>query len=176
MTDPNALLMGAGVPATKPQYKGHTVTIDRITNVEAVQRVDFKTRLPLFYEDKKPQMQIVVTGETSERNPDNPDDNGLRKMYIKGQARQAVRDAVIAASAQGLENGGALALQWYDDKPPEQVGMSPQKLHKAQYRPPAVSALLGDQGQPSGQQAPQGGDQPAPTGDLFAPLVGTDVI
>lgn len=132
--------MGGGVPAIKPTNKNVPVRIDKITAVEAVQQTDIKTRAPLFYDNGQPKMQIVVTGLTSERDPERGNDDGMRKLYIKGQARAAVREAVLEAGAEGLELGGALALVWFDDKAPTGPGMSPQKLHKAQYQRPAVDA------------------------------------
>lgn len=163
-SDPNALLMGAGVPAIKPQTKNVPVRIDKITGVEATQQTDFKTRAPVFYDNGQPKMQIVVTGYTSERNPDTPNDDGLRRLYVKGQARVAVREAVLEANADGLEIGGALALVWYDDKPAEQPGMSPQKLHRAQYQRPTAGAVTTN------------GQTSSPPADLFTTTSSDDIL
>lgn len=160
LTDPNALLMGGGVPAIKPTNKNVPVRIDKITAVEAVQQTDIKTRAPLFYDNGQAKMQIVVTGYTSERDPERSNDDGMRKLYVKGQARVAVREAVIEAGAEGLEIGGALALVWYDDKAATQPGMSPQKLHRAQYQRPTADAVAAS----------------SPPADLFASTSGDDIL
>lgn len=162
MSDANALLMSGGVPSIKPQTKNVPVRIDKITAVEASQQTDFKTRAPLFYDNQQPKMQVVVTGLTSERDPDRPNDDGMRKLYVKGQMKAAVREAVLAANAPGLEIGGSLAVVWFDEKAPDAPGLSPQKLHRAQYQRPAADA---------GTAAAS-----SPPADLFATTSGDDIL
>jgi hypothetical protein len=173
-SDANDLLMGSGIPAATFDTRGDVVkgTIARIT---ATQQTDFTTRAPLFYEDGKPRMQIVITLRTDLRDPETAHDDGQRKLYVKGQLQQAVRAAVLAAGAEGLEDGGTLAVQWADEKPPEKRGNNPQKIYVAQYRPPQRGGdLLGTNGgaqqvayQPSPPQ--QTYQPPQPAGSLFEP-------
>lgn len=156
--DPNDLLMGSGIPAAAFPNKGDIVkgTIARIT---ATQQTDFQTKAPLFYEDGNPRMQIVITLRTDLRDPTVTHDDGQRKLYVKGQLQQAVRAAVLAAGAEGLEEGGTLAVQWVDEKAPERRGNNPQKIYIAQYRPPQRAGdLLGINGGQQQQAPPQQGD------------------
>jgi hypothetical protein len=175
--DPNDLLMGSGIPAAVFPNRGDIVkgTIARIT---ATQQTDFQTKAPLFYEDGNPRMQIVVTLRTDLRDPEITHDDGQRKLYVKGQMQQAIRAAVIAAEAEGLEDGGTLAVQWADEKAPERRGNNPQKIYVAQYRPPQRAGdLLGiGNGAQQPQPAPQAAQTytpppvaPQPAGSLFEP-------
>jgi hypothetical protein len=162
MSDPNQLLMGTGIPSVKFERKGQIVK-GKIHSVELQQQRDFKTRELLTWDDGKPMMQIVVTLQTDERNPENPNDDGMRRLFVRRQMQQAVRTAVVQAGATGLEPGGTLAVQWFDEEPPETVGMSPKKLYQAQYVPPAqaqASDLLG-----ASQPAEPAAVQPHPTTD-----------
>lgn len=173
LSDPNALLMGTGVPSAKFPVLNSTVVIDPITDVQASQQVDFKTRKPLFYDDRSPRMQIIVTGQTTDRDPTTEHDDGIRKLYVKGQMRQAVRDAVVAAGAAGLETGGALAIQWVgeEDAGP---GMNPKKLFSAQYRRPPAQGMANLLEQPAQPSAPA---QAQPATSLFQPATaGADLI
>jgi hypothetical protein len=170
LSDANALLMGTGVPSTKPAVINATVVLDPILDVEAAQQVDFKTRKPLFYDDRKPRMQIICTGQTTERDPAIDHDDGVRKLYIKGQMRQAVRDAVVAAGARGLERGGSLAVQWVgeEDAGP---GMNPKKLFSAQYRRPPTG------NNPSITRGPEPAQpQPSQAANLFAAAANADEL
>lgn len=141
MTDANSLLMGTGVPGAKFPTIG-TVVKGRITAVDSGQQVDFKTKAPLFYDDGKPRMQIVVTLATDIRDPEIPNDDGVRKLYVKGQMQKAIRDAVVAAGAEGLEIGGTIAVQFTAEKPSETRGFNPSKVYVAQYARPAAGMLL----------------------------------
>jgi hypothetical protein len=133
--DANRVLMG-GVPSAKFDVKGQVVK-GEVVSVELQQQKDFKTKALLTWPDGNPMMQIVVTLQTNERDPDIVADDGMRKLYVKKQMQQAVRTAVVQANATGLEVGGTLAVQWADETPPEQPGMSPMKIYVAQYAPPA---------------------------------------
>lgn len=165
--------MGTGVPSAKFPVLNSSVVLDPITDVEASQQVDFKTRKPLFYDDRKPRMQIIVTGKTSERDSTIENDDGMRKLYVKGQMRQAVRDAVVAAGAAGIEPGGALAIQWVGEEDAGQ-GMNPKKVYAAQYRRPPAQGTANLLDQPAQPAAPAA--QPAPATNLFQPAAAGDLI
>lgn len=173
-TDPNELLMGSGIPAAAFDNRGDVVK-GIISRIAASQQTDFNTKAPLFYEDGKPRMQIIITLRTDLRSLETPHDDGQRKLYIKGQLQQAIREAVLAAGAEGLEDGGTLAVQWIDERQPEKRGHNPQKIYVAQYRPPQRAGdLLGTSngGQPQGntfRQPPPQQPAPQPAGSLFEP-------
>lgn len=173
----NDFLMSGGAPAAKFPTIGTTVA-GTITQQPEVQQIrDFSTGEPLYWPDGKPKMQLVVTLATDQRDPQTPDDDGRRRLYVKGLMRTAIRDAVRKAGARGLEVGGRLEVTYVADG--ERKGnLNPPKLYKAAYTPPqAASAddyLNGpddpDGGSGSGGGAGNGGGAPTAPGqpDLSA--------
>lgn len=134
--DPNNILMGGGIPSAKFEELG-TTRKGVITNVESVQQRDYDNDELLFWDDGQPRMQVVVTMATDDRDPDVEDDDGIRKLYIKGQMTKAVRDACRkAGSPGGLELGGTLAVKWDHSLEPKKKGMSGAKQYVAQYARP----------------------------------------
>lgn len=144
--DPNEFLNSTGVPSAKFPTIG-TVVKGRIEHLDVQQQRDFTTGEPKTYDDGKPAMQLVVTLATDERDPEISDDDGMRRLFAKGQLLAAIRTAVRQAGAQ-LSPGGTLAVQYTADKPSEKRGMNPAKVYVAQYKAGvasqgAVDDLLG---------------------------------
>lgn len=137
--DANDILMGSGSPALKFETVGtlHTGTI--AAEPTATQQTDFRTKTPETWPDGAPKMQIVVQVSTTLRDPQKPDDDGTRTLYIKGkELTSAIRAAVRASGANGLHTGGVLTVQYVGDGQ-AQAGMNAPKLYAASYQPPAVS-------------------------------------
>lgn len=134
-------LMGGGVTSAKFPVIGTTIS-GRITERPTVeQQKDFTTGEPKFWEDGKPQMQLVVTLATNEIDPANPDDDGSRRVYVKGQMKNAVAQAVRTAGARGLEVGGILSVTYSMDGIAKNPRFNAPKNFTAQYTPAATVAL-----------------------------------
>lgn len=134
-------LMGGGVTSAKFPTIGTTVN-GRITERPTVeQQKDFTIGEAKFWDDGSPQMQLVVTLATSERDPANPDDDGARRVYVKGQMKTAVAQAVRAAGARGLEVGGLLSVTYSADGVAKNPRFNAPKNFTAQYTPAATVAL-----------------------------------
>jgi hypothetical protein len=157
-TDPNAWLMGGSVPSAKFETHGDTVTGVITDTPEVRPQTDFDSGQPLFWDDGKPKMQLVVTLATDQRDPGNADDDGTRRVYVKGKLQQAVAQAVRKAGAKGLEVGGTLTVTYVGDDEPKRKGMSGAKLYTAEYTA-AASAFLAT------------GELPAPAAPTAAPSV-----
>lgn len=143
LPDANDLLMGGGIPAAKFPTIG-TVVKGTVKNWETTQQTDFDTGKPLFWDDGKPRLQVVITIQTDERDPEVEHDDGLRKLYVKGQMQKAVSGAIRAAGRPGLEVGAQIAVQ-FNSEEPQQRG-NPKKVYVAQYAGPDLTAgpdLLG---------------------------------
>jgi len=155
-SSPNQLLMGGGIPAAKFDAPGATIT-GTISNLEAAPQTDFQTGEPLTWKDGSPRMQVVATLEgTNHRDPSNPEDDGARKVYIKGRnLTNAIRDAVRKAGATGLDTGGTLQVTYTGDGAAER-GLNPPKTYAATYTAPASAAntALGLAQQPQAPAAP----------------------
>lgn len=117
------------------------------------------TGKPRTWPDGRPREQLVVTlrcdgqrgGAQDERNPQNPHDDGRRRLYVKGYMVAAVREALQAAGAQGLRVGGELYVAWVDEQPAKTAGFDPARLWKARYVAPTTAVLQG-----GAEQQPQG--------------------
>jgi hypothetical protein len=134
--NPNDFLLAGGVPSAKFPSIG-TAVKGTIEHLEVTQQRDFTTGEPKFYDDGKPANQLVVTLSTDERDPEVTDDDGTRRLFVRGQMLAAVRSAVRAAKSQLLV-GGTLAVKYVSDKPAEKRGMNPAKQYEAAYRPPVA--------------------------------------
>lgn len=134
-------LMGGGVASAKFPTIGTTVN-GRITERPTVeQQKDFTTGEAKFWDDGSPQMQLVVTLATSERDPANPDDDGARRVYVKGQMKTAVAQAVRSTGARGLEVGGILSVTYSADGVAKNPRFNAPKNFTAHYTPAATVAL-----------------------------------
>lgn len=89
----------------------------------------------LYWDDEKtqPRWQLVVKIQTDERLDD--DDDGIRAIYVSGQMKTAIQDALKAAKVKKLEVGGILAVKFV-----EQIinkNDFRQNMFAAQYIPPS---------------------------------------
>lgn len=134
-------LMGGSVPSAKFPTLGTTIS-GRITTEPTVeQQRDYTTGEPKFWDDGKPQMQMVVALATTERDPQVQDDDGTRRLYVKGQLKNAVAQAVRAAGARGLEVGGVLTVKYVRDGERKNPRFNAPKEYAAQYVPAATAEL-----------------------------------
>ena len=109
------------------------------------QQTDIKTGAPVTWDDGQPKMQLVVKLQTEQRDADDPEDDGIRSLYISGgfkraSTQKAIADAVRAAKAKGLEVGGTLAVKFTGEEPSSVRGFNPAKLYAARYEPPTQKA------------------------------------
>jgi hypothetical protein len=144
--DPNEFLTATGVPSAKFPEIGATVK-GVVQHLEVGQQRDFTSGELKTWDDGKPMMQLVVTLATDEHDPTVDNDDGSRRLFVKGQMLQAIRGAVRGANSQLLV-GGTLVVKYVADKPAERKGMNPAKQYEAAYKPPvagqqAANDLLG---------------------------------
>ncbi|GGY29875.1 hypothetical protein GCM10010363_07950 [Streptomyces omiyaensis] len=165
------LMGGGGAPTAKFPMPGTTVS-GRITQKPTVeQQRDIKTGDSKFWSDGNPMMQLVVTVQTDLRDPTIDEDDGRRRLFVKGVMKNAIADAVRMAGARGLEVGGTIAVTYTHDGVAKERGMSPPKQYTATYTPAAQAALhTPDPGTTAPQQyaPPPAAPAPAPA----APPVG----
>jgi hypothetical protein len=139
--DPNAFLMGGGVPSASFKKHGDKITGTICEPPITQQQRDYTTNEPKFWEDGNPMWHLVVTLQTDTTSDDIEDDDGRRRIYLKNNSKKAVSDAVREAGAKALEVGGILTLCYMDDGKAGKKGMQPPKLYEAEYVPPSQAAL-----------------------------------
>lgn len=144
-----------------------------------VQQRDFKTGDLKFWNDGNPAMQLVITvdtrqGKHPEIDPSVPGDDGVRRLFIKGQMIEAFKIAFRKSGAKGLREGGEAYVAWISD---EVIGggNNDKKIYAAEYTPPVAGAETdsvfgGTSTQPAPElvTAPPAAAQPA--ADPWAPL------
>lgn len=136
--DANALIMGeGGAPTAKFGHVGDTHR-GRIVEMTTRQQKSIKGEL-LTWDDGSPKMMAVLTIQTDERDPSIEDDDGKRRLFVKGDMVRAVREAVRGAGRKMVELGGEVAVQYTGDGQARGVGYNPPKLYRAGYKPPAVA-------------------------------------
>lgn len=140
--DANSFLMGGGGAVTAKFPTPGTVVGGHITEPPKVeQQRDIQSGDKKFWSDGNPMMQLVVTVQTDQRDPAIEDDDGKRRIFVKGQMRNAVADAVRNAGAKGLEVGGILRVRYTHDGEQKQRGFSAPKQYEAHYTPAAAAQL-----------------------------------
>lgn len=157
------LMGGGGAPAafTADDATG-TRRGGRITEQPQLrQQTDFDTGELLTWDDGNPRMQLIVTVATDQRDPANPDDDGQRRFYVKGNLQGAVKEAVKKSGAPGLEVGGSLFVTRTGRDEPKKRGMSGAWLHSAEYIPAATNFVANGDGGTAAQNghAQQGGSE-----------------
>ena len=165
--DANSFLMGGGgAPTAKFPTPGTTIGGSVTEQPQLEQQRDIKTGEKKFWSNGDPMMQLVVTVQTDQRDPAIEDDDGKRRIFVKGQMKNAVADAVRATGAKGLEVGGTLWVRYTHDGQSAGTGMSPPKQYEARYVAAATNVLGAHQPQapaPAPQQAlPAQQQAPAP--------------
>ncbi|MFD7990764.1 hypothetical protein [Streptomyces mexicanus] len=161
--DANSFLMGGGGAPTAKFPTPGTVVGGRITEPPTVeQQRDIQTGEKKFWADGNPMMQLVVTVQTDQRDPSIEDDDGRRRIFVKGQMKNAVADAVRNAGAKGLEVGGILRVRYTHDGTPKQRGFSAPKQYEAHYTPAAQAEFGTPAAAPAPAPAPAAPPAPAP--------------
>jgi hypothetical protein len=135
MSDGNDLLMGSGGKGAKFETMGDTVVGTVADTPKKQQMKKWKSTELDFWPSGDPKMQVIVTLQTDQRDPGNPQDDGKRVLFIPPRMQAPVREAVQRANAKGLQIGGRLAVRWVSGA--GQVEGDP-KVYAAEYAPPTV--------------------------------------
>lgn len=140
----NSILMGSGGRSASFKKHGDQVW-GVIAHAETRQQISMDDSAPLFWEDGKPRMQVVVTLQTEEQDDD--EDDGLRRVYVKvpSQMLAAMRKAVTAAGAKGIEEGGKFLVRYVSDAAPTRKGFNGQKQYFCKYEQPSRAVVLPDE-------------------------------
>jgi hypothetical protein len=125
------------------------------------------------YDNGDPMLQLVVTLQTDMRDPDIEEDNGKRRLYVKGATphclRNAVAQAVREAKCKGLDVGGDLTVVYTHDAKTEYG--SDARQFTATYAPPSPSTeFLGTHASGNGAATPT--LPPGITAEVWASLPG----
>jgi hypothetical protein len=123
-----------------------------------------------FWPSGDPVMEVWLTQQTNERDPEDPEDTGLRTTVSTvnqkpGGQLAAIMDACEAVGAETPLPGGFLALTFTHFDPESKNPQNPRKLYAGKYQVPAPGggAFQPPAAQAPAQQAPQYNEwNPAP--------------
>lgn len=159
----------------------HTGTITEVS--DARQATEYGSN-ELAYWDKertRPKMQVAVTLDTAERDPQDSNDTGKRTLWVvedgrSGSILSAIRQAVHQAGAGTIDIGGQLTVTFSGFDPNSKNPANPRKIYAASYVPPApAGGMFTSQApaQPVAQPAPApatpAAPAPAPVAQPAAP-------
>ena len=87
-------------------------------------------------------MQVAVTLDTAERDPQDANDTGKRTLWVvedgrSGSILSAIRQAVHQAGAGTIDIGGQLTVTFSGFDPNSKNPANPRKIYSASYVPPA---------------------------------------
>ena len=147
----------------------HTGTITEVS--DARQATEYGSN-ELAYWDKertRPKMQVAVTLDTAERDPQDANDTGKRTLWVvedgrSGSILSAIRQAVHQAGAGTIDIGGQLTVTFSGFDPNSKNPANPRKIYSASYVPPAPAG-----GMFTNQAPAQPVAQPAPAQPVAAP-------
>lgn len=142
MNDALEYLMGGGEPTLSFLEIGvsHEGTVRKF---EKQQQRDLATGQPKHYDNGDPMWQLVFTLETDERDPERDDDDGVRRLFAKGNMVAAIREAVKRSGHKGDLVGGKLGVKYVKDGKPSRAGFNAPKEYLAKFEAPKPEALEG---------------------------------
>ncbi|WP_069167262.1 hypothetical protein [Nocardia altamirensis] len=84
-----------------------------------------------------PQLEVVIL--TSWQT--DPDDDGARKLFVRGNLQQAIKKAIIDAGDDDLRTGARLTITFTGTGQAFNADYAPPKLYRAKYEPPNDASL-----------------------------------
>ena len=178
--DANDVLMGGGVKPAEFHTVGTTVGGLIVFKPKSYHVREYDKNNPgggalAYFPSGDPIMGINVDVKSNARDPGDPNDDGTRRLYLdKARQLAAVRLAVRAVGAAGLEQGGYLAVTLTGSE--EGKGSMPAHTWSAVYRPASTPIPGGPGPAPQAQQAPvQQYTQPV-TGDPWQAAPAPQVV
>lgn len=156
--DPMDVLMGgSGAPTAKFEQPGTTIGGRIVAPPRSHQEREYDRNNPgkgalKTFPSGDPIMGITIDVQTDQRDPSNPDDDGVRRIYVEGKRlKEAVRNAVVASGSPKLEVGGILQVTFTGLGVAENSTINAPKEWSAVYTPLAQAQFL-EQGQQQQQQ------------------------
>lgn len=128
---------GAVPPAFKFENHGDKVR-GIVTHKTLRQQIDLDTGEALTWNDGTPRMQVDVTLSIA---PKTDDDDGLRRIYVRGLMRSAIIEAVKTVKGRDLNIGDLLSVEYTSDTEPQRRGLSGAKVYAAEVAPKGSRAM-----------------------------------
>ena len=152
----------------------HTGTITEVS--DARQATEFGSNEPAYWDREKtrPKMQVAVTLDTAERDPQDTNDTGKRTLWVvedgrSGSILSAIRQAVHQAGAGTIDIGGQLTVTFSGFDPNSKNPANPRKIYTAAYQAPAPAGGMFTNQAPARPAAAPASAAPAAPAQPVAP-------
>jgi hypothetical protein len=186
MTSPDSFLSGGAKavsfgglqaqPAGFQPYNQDAVWLgmQQLEPAQIVQNRNFDTGELEWWDDAKTQKKeaMCLVMQTAKRNPQDPNDDGIRRLFISGKSmKEALAKAMADVGAVGAPQPGCLIDMAFVGVEPVPGGKKTRRLYASKYTPPSASFLAQHApAQPPAQQGAPGGYDPfAPQGQQAGP-------
>lgn len=131
---------GGGAPAISfKSNKGEWVVGIILEKPDIQNQIDVQTKKVKTYEDGKPKKQAVLTILTEMRDPEIEDDDGKRRLYVKGNMTFELKKTLKEMGVRAPVPGGKIAVRWVGEKPTGQI--QPMKLYEVRYAAPTAETM-----------------------------------
>lgn len=129
----NDFMEGGGIPSAPFDNIGDSWE-GTIVRLEKQQGRDLETKELQTWDDGSPKYIILIDIQTNVRNPDIPGDDGIRRLWVRGNMLTAIRSAMRVTQSK-LRTGGHLKVAYVRNGEQKQRGLNPPKLYEAEYTP-----------------------------------------
>jgi hypothetical protein len=161
---------GGGASISWDDKKGYVLGTPRggqIMDKKITDQTKLGTNEIIRWPNGEPRKQMELTLQTAERA--DPQDDGRRRMFIKGDLPRASREAMKTSNARDLEIGGWFYAAWVSSKKATQPGFNDQKVFSAVYAPPgAPDPMAGQPAYTASAPPPVPVPQPSAPVDQYA--------
>ncbi|MFE7797017.1 hypothetical protein [Nocardia sp. NPDC057440] len=177
MTQPNQnrsaddLLFGGGAPSVSFRNIGDSIE-GTVVVKDTAHKTTFGTRDLEYYEDGSPKLQVVLTLQTTLRDPEKVSDDGQRRLFFPPQMKNELGRVLREMGVKSLPLGTWIRVTHTHQTPSKG---QPRKEYKVEVRLPADNAIAEAVSTPAPQvqQAPVTvPTPPAPTPDAATALSG----
>ena len=110
-----------------------------ITKVEVINKTDKKTGAIILNQQGKPKKIVILTLITDMRDPEIEDDNGMRRIFLQGNASWELRQALRKGGFIKPIKGGRFKITLTGHKPTEHY--NDQNLFTVLYADPTADTL-----------------------------------
>lgn len=139
--DINDFLSG-GVPGASFENIGDSWT-GTVVDFQKVQQTDYDTGVPVTWDDGTPKMMLHVDIQTEHRDPEIVGDDGIRRLYVRGNMLTKFKSALRAAKTR-MDRGIEVTVTFSANGEPPKKGMNPPKLYDVQFRPGPTGVDIDD--------------------------------
>lgn len=133
LDDLNDFLESGGIPSAAFENIGDSWR-GQVIRAAKVQSRDFETGELQTWDDGSPKYQLNIDIQTDVRDPEINGDDGVRRLYVRGNLLQATRQALRAKSAKLLP-GGFIEATYTADGTASKRGFQPPKMYTATWEP-----------------------------------------